>query len=153
MNENLVMMIGRLGQDPDVRATGSGSFARFSVALNRSKKLPDGTFETLTTWVRVKGFDRVAERVADWQQGDLVCVRGRLNENKWQDKSTWQDRRQLEGIADRVSKHWPKADVSSVPGTKVTREPKQSPKLTSKPAQQASLPGASNPFDDDEIPF
>ena len=51
---NKVTLIGRLGQDPEIRFTGDGAaIASFSVATNESWKSKDGEMQERTEWTKV----------------------------------------------------------------------------------------------------
>ena len=81
---NKVMILGRLGNDPEVRTTQNGSVvANLSVATN------DGIGENITTeWHKVVVFGKSAEAIQKYtSKGSQLFVEGRLRTNKWQDKN------------------------------------------------------------------
>jgi single-strand DNA-binding protein len=83
------MLIGHLGNDPEVRATAGGMLvAALSVATSHGKKNADGSgWTNETEWHRVKLFDRQAEVAQQYlRKGSQVYIEGRLKTNKWQDK-------------------------------------------------------------------
>ena len=60
---NKVTLIGRLGQDPEIRFTGDGgAVASFSVATNESWKSKDGEMQERTEWTKVTVFGQTAGR-------------------------------------------------------------------------------------------
>ena len=60
---NKVTLIGRLGQDPEIRFTGDGAaVASFSVATNESWKSKDGETQERTEWTKVTVFGSTAEK-------------------------------------------------------------------------------------------
>jgi single-strand DNA-binding protein len=72
---------GRLGNDPELKFTPSGSaVANFSIACDENKKGDNGQWEKLsTTWLRVAVWKEAAEAVAEHlKKGDLVTVIGQL---------------------------------------------------------------------------
>ena len=82
---NNVSIIGRLGQDPELRVTTSGkNVASFSVAIEnrfRDSGEPD--------WVAVEVWGKTAEVVAEHKNsGDQVAITGRLTTSKWTDAET-----------------------------------------------------------------
>ena len=86
---NKVTLVGRLGQDPEIRFTGEGNaIASFSVATNESWKSKDGTMQERTEWTRVTVFGTTAEKYVQpyIKKGTLVYVEGSLKTDKWQDK-------------------------------------------------------------------
>ncbi len=59
---NKAIILGRLGSDPEVRHTPSGStVANFSVATSRSRKNKDGENVDETEWQRIVAWGRLAE--------------------------------------------------------------------------------------------
>ena len=86
---NKVTLIGRLGQDPEIRFTGEGNaVASFSVATNESWKSKDGNIQERTEWTKVTVFGATAEKYVQpyVKKGNLVYVEGSLKNDKWQDK-------------------------------------------------------------------
>ena len=100
---NKVMIIGRLGRDPELRYTQSGSpVATLNVATDESYTDRDGNKVERTEWHRVSVFQRQAENCANYlAKGSLVYVEGSLQTRKWQDQSG-QDRYTTEIKAQRV---------------------------------------------------
>ncbi len=87
---NKVILIGNLGNDPEVRYTPSGS-AVASVSLATSETWKDkqsGELQDRTEWHRVVFFNRLAEIVGEYlHKGSKIYVEGSLRTRKWQDKS------------------------------------------------------------------
>jgi single-strand DNA-binding protein len=87
---NKVMLIGRLGNDPEIRTTANGNaVANFNVATNSGyKDNQTNEWNETTEWHRVVFFNRTAEVVRDYlRKGSLVYVEGRLQTRKWQDQN------------------------------------------------------------------
>lgn len=87
-----VMIIGRLGRDPESRFTSSGdAVTSFSVAVDK-KWTKDGAVQQRTTWFRVTTWRNLAEICNQYlHKGSLVMVEGEMLEPKaWQKKDgTW----------------------------------------------------------------
>lgn len=85
---NKVMIIGRLGADPELRYAGNGTpIANFNVATDESYTDRDGNRQERTEWHRVVVFQRVAENCANYLgKGSLVYVEGSLQTRQWQDQ-------------------------------------------------------------------
>jgi len=100
---NKVMIIGRLGRDPELRYTQSGSpVATLNVATDESYTDRDGNKVDRTEWHRVSVFQRQAENCANFlAKGSLIYVEGSLQTRKWQDQQG-QDRYTTEIKAQRV---------------------------------------------------
>ncbi len=86
---NKVILIGRLGKDPDMRYAPSGTaIANFNMATNQSTKDKDGNFTDHTDWHRVVAFGRTAEVAGEYLvKGKLVYIEGRLQTRSWEDKN------------------------------------------------------------------
>ena len=85
---NKVFLIGNVGQEPEMRATPSGSqVARFSLATNeRWTSRSTGEQQEHTEWHNVVAFGRLAEQVKEYiSKGRQVFVEGRIRTNSWTD--------------------------------------------------------------------
>lgn len=86
---NSVTILGRLGRDPEVRSTGSGTaVANFSVATSEKwKDKNSGQSQEKTTWHKVAVFGRLAEVVGEYaRKGDQIAIQGKLENRQWEDK-------------------------------------------------------------------
>lgn len=86
---NKVILVGNLGQDPEVRYTQSSvAIANFSVATSESwKDKNTGEQKELTEWHRVVCYRRLAEIAGEYlKKGSKVYIEGRLQTRKWQDQ-------------------------------------------------------------------
>lgn len=98
---NKVILIGRLGADPEMRSMPSGvAVANLRLATNEGyKDKQTGQFTETTEWHRVVLFGRAAEVAKQYlAKGRLVYIEGRIRTNKWQDKDG-QDRYTTEIVA------------------------------------------------------
>jgi single-strand DNA-binding protein len=86
---NKVLLIGRLGGDPEVRYAPSGNaVANFSMATNRSYKDKDGNQQEQTEWHRIVAWSRLAEFAKQYlHKGMKVYIEGRLQYREWQDQN------------------------------------------------------------------
>ena len=78
---NKVILIGHLGQNPELSYTPSGlAIARFSFATSDSRKKDDGTLEDLTEWHRIKLFGKSAETAGQYlSKGQQIYIEGRIH--------------------------------------------------------------------------
>lgn len=78
---------GRLGSEPELRYTNSGTpVVNLSVANNRSVKVGE-TRETIADWHKISVFGRDAEIIAQYaKKGIALAFNGRLQNEKWVDK-------------------------------------------------------------------
>ena len=83
---NSVVLVGRAGQDPEMRYFDSGKVkTSFSVAVNR---WDNKSKSEVTDWFSVELWDKVAEVAGEYvKKGKLVALEGRLQASKWQDAS------------------------------------------------------------------
>ena len=86
---NKVMLIGRLGKDPEVRYTQSGNpVATFSVATSERWKDNGGNPQEKTSWHNIVMWNKLAEVAKRFlSKGALVYLEGKLATRKWQDQS------------------------------------------------------------------
>ena len=86
---NKVMLIGRLGSDPEIKYTQSGSpIANLRIATDESYTDRNGTRQERTEWHTAIAFQRTAEICQQYlHKGSLVYIEGKLQTRKWQDKN------------------------------------------------------------------
>ena len=143
---NKVIIVGRLGQDPDVRSITSGTVTNLSVATDESYKNKSGEMVKQTEWHKVAMFGRLAEIAAEYlRKGSQVYIEGKLRTRKWQDKSG-QDRYTTEIIADQMQMLGGRGGGM---GSGMD-DAGESPRARPAPRSQAAEPAAEL---DDDIPF
>ncbi|MEJ2142769.1 MAG: single-stranded DNA-binding protein [Gammaproteobacteria bacterium] len=101
---NKVILVGNLGQDPEVRySPNGGAIANISVATSESwKDKNTGEQVEKTEWHRVVFFRRLAEIAGEYlKKGSKVYIEGKLQTRKWQDKNG-QDRYTTEIVANEM---------------------------------------------------
>jgi len=88
MSVNKVILVGRLGRDPETRYTGSGqAVANFSLATDESYKDRNGERQKRTEWHKIVVWGKQAEIAQQYlKKGSLVFVEGRIQSREWQDK-------------------------------------------------------------------
>tara|TARA_Y100000591_G_scaffold162874_1_gene140499 strand:- start:7 stop:453 length:447 start_codon:yes stop_codon:yes gene_type:complete len=89
LSVNKVILLGRVGNDPEVKFMPSGNaVVNLSIATNRKFKNQDsGSYEDKTEWHRVVFFNKPAETIGQYvKKGQQLYVEGRLQTRKWQDK-------------------------------------------------------------------
>ncbi|MDQ6746664.1 MAG: single-stranded DNA-binding protein [Candidatus Dormibacteraeota bacterium] len=82
---NKVILIGRLGKDPEMKYTSAGqAVTTFTLATNRYSKGADGTSQELTDWHTLVAWDKLAETCAQFlTKGRLIYIEGRLQTRSW----------------------------------------------------------------------
>ncbi len=89
MSVNKVIILGRVGVDPEVKFMPNGNaVVNLSIATNRKFKNQDtGAYDDKTEWHRVVFFNKPAETIGQYvKKGQQLYVEGRLQTRKWQDK-------------------------------------------------------------------
>jgi single-strand DNA-binding protein len=85
---NKVLIIGRVGRDPEMRYTPSGRpVTTFSVGTSRSWSTADGDKRTETEWFNVVAWSNLAEICKQHLSKErLVYIEGRLQTRHWEDQ-------------------------------------------------------------------
>lgn len=86
---NKVILVGRLGKDPEARYTGSGqAVCNFSVATDESFKDKSGERQKRTEWHKIVCWGKLAEICQQYlKKGALVYLEGKIQSREWEDKS------------------------------------------------------------------
>src|SRR6185437_11214235 len=100
---NLVVLMGNLTRDPELRTTPNGqSVCSFSLALNRSYKSASGDWQEVTDYIDVVAWAALGERVAQYlTKGRPALVSGRLQSRSWEQEG--QKRTKVEVVANDVT--------------------------------------------------
>jgi len=85
---NKVILVGRLGKDPEVKYTQTGvPVARFTLATDESWKDQSGEKQQRTEWHNIVAWRKLAEICGQYlNKGKLVYIEGRLQTRSWEDK-------------------------------------------------------------------
>ncbi len=88
MSVNKVILVGRLGRDPETRYTGGGqAVANFSVATDETYKDKSGERQKRTEWHKIVVWGKQAEIAQQYlKKGSLIFIEGRIQSREWQDK-------------------------------------------------------------------
>ncbi len=158
---NKVMLIGRLGADPEARSTTNGNtVVTFNLATDESYKDKDGNRVERTEWHRVVVWDKLAEICKQYlTKGRLVYIEGKLQTRSWDDKDTGKknymteivasDMKMLDSKSDRSTANLPPAP----PASEYDAPPAQLPPKASAPSpkQMSDVPASDTKNDD--LPF
>ena len=147
---NKVILVGNLGQDPEVRHTPSGdAVVNLSLATTDKYKDKNGDPQEVTEWHRVSFFGRLAEICGQYlKKGSQVYVEGSLRTRKWQDKDG-NDRYTTEIRGDRMQMLGGAKDRAQASNSDAAEYAKASGKEAPK-----AEPGNGSFADmEDEIPF
>jgi len=150
---NKVILVGNLGQDPEVRYTANGA-AVANISIATSEQWTDkqsGQKQERTEWHRVVLFGRLGEIAGEYlKKGSQVYLEGKLQTRKWQDQNG-QDRYTTEIVANEMQMLGGRGGSG---GAADFNQGSSAPAPQSAPAQ-GSAPAPANNFNDfdDDIPF
>jgi single-strand DNA-binding protein len=84
---NKVMLIGNVGNEPEIKTTGGGTkIAKVSLATNRTFKDRSGQQQEKTEWHRLTFWDKMADLVEQYvKKGDRLYIEGRLEYSQTED--------------------------------------------------------------------
>ena len=145
MSVNKVILVGRLGKDPETRYMPNGeAVTNATLATSENWKDKSGEKQEKTEWHNLTFYRKLAEIAGQYlKKGSMIYVEGKLATRKWQDKEG-KDRYTTEIIVNEMQMLSGKGE-GSTPGQPA---PEAKPATTSKP-------GSGQGFDnfDDDIPF
>jgi single-strand DNA-binding protein len=137
---NKVILIGRLGRDPEIRYTPSGqALAKFSLATDENRKDQDGNWQSETTWHNIILWAKNAERAGEnLKKGSLIYIEGRISNRSWDDPESGQKKYMTEIVGDRFKMLGGRGDSvqSQAPETTSQTQPTQS----QQPQEEDDLP-------------
>ena len=98
---NKVILVGRLGKDPEIRSTPGGqTVAKFTMATDERYTDKSGEKQERTEWHNIVAWARLAEICGQYlRKGSLVYIEGSIRTDSWDDKETGQKRYRTEIIA------------------------------------------------------
>lgn len=159
MSVNKVILVGRLGRDPETRYTGGGqAVANFSVATDESYKDRNGERQKRTEWHKIVVWGKQAEIAQQYlKKGSLVFIEGRIQSREWQDKEG-QKRTSFEIVANNFRMLGGRAEGAAAgasAGAGASRATDDFAEPTAAPADDSF--GAAHPagpeISDEDIPF
>ena len=153
---NKVILIGRLGKDPEMKYTPSGvTVAKFSLATDESYKDRAGEQQKRTEWHNIVAWSKLAEICGEYlTKGKLIYIEGRIQSRQWEDQSG-NKRTSYEIIARDMKMLGSKADSERAASASASGDRAAS----SEPAAPADSPtppdssSAAPEITDDDIPF
>jgi single-strand DNA-binding protein len=151
---NKVILIGRLGRDPEVKYTPSGApVAKFSLATDESFKDKTGEKQERTEWHNIVAWNKLAEICGEYlTKGKLVFIEGSIRSRQWQDQSG-NKRTSYEIIANQMQMLGSKSDSDRMGGGGMERS--ATPRPASPPSSPSAEPisGPEPEISDEDIPF
>jgi single-strand DNA-binding protein len=98
---NKVILVGNVGQDPEVKYTASGvPVAQVSLATNERFKDRSDQWQDRTEWHSVVAWQRLAEIVGEYvRKGSKLYIEGKLQTSSWEDKHSGERKYRTEVVA------------------------------------------------------
>jgi len=151
MSVNKVILVGRLGRDPETRYTGGGqAVANFSVATDETYRDKAGERQKRTEWHKIVVWGKQAEIAQQYlKKGSLIFIEGRIQSREWQDKEG-QKRTSFEIVANNFRMLGGRGDGGSGSMGGGARAEEHEP---SGPAEDFGGTTASPEISDEDIPF
>lgn len=156
---NRVILLGNLGQDPEVRYMTNGeAVANFTVATSESWTDQQGQKQERTEWHRIVVYRKLAEIVGQFlHKGSKVYLEGKLQTREWTDQQG-QKRYTTEIVCHEMQMLDSKQDGASFLGAQAQQAAQQRlPQRQAAPQQgyaaARSAPMAPPPDYDDNVPF
>lgn len=145
MNINCLHLAGRLTRDVELKFLPKGTaVARVSVAVSRKFKGNDGEWKEETAFVDVTAWGKQAEVVGQYfKKGSRIYLKGRLKTEKWNDKTTGEERSKLAVTMEEFEF----VDGKSSSADSAPAAPRREAPTT------ADLPPGTKVDDDSEVPF
>ena len=155
MSVNKVILVGRLGKDPETRYMTNGeAVTNVSLATSENFKDKDGNKQERTEWHNLVFYRRLAEVAGEYlRKGSQVYIEGRIQTRKWQDKEG-KDRYTTEIIVNEMQMLGGKSEGGNFETAENQSAPARSAPAARPAARPAPAPGKGG-FDnfDDDIPF
>jgi len=156
---NKVILVGRLGRDPETRYTSSGqAVCNFTMATDESFKNRAGERQQRTEWHRIVMWGKLAEIAQQYlKKGQLVFIEGRLQTRQWDDKRDGSKRTTTEIVANTMKMLGGRGEGAAAgAGTgagmgapaRPHEEFEQAP-----PPEESQAPGPGPEISDEDIPF
>ncbi|HXW15684.1 MAG TPA: single-stranded DNA-binding protein [Terriglobia bacterium] len=151
---NKVILVGRLGKDPEIKYMPSGApMAKFSLATDESFKDKTGEKQEHTEWHNIVAWNKLAEICGEYlTKGKLVYIEGSIRSRQWQDQSG-NKRTSYDIIANYMQMLGSKADSERTPGGGMNRAAPERPAPSAPPPSAEPISPPETEISDEDIPF
>jgi len=154
MSVNKVILVGRLGKDPETRYMTSGeAVTNATLATSENWKDKSGEKQEKTEWHNLVFYRRLAEVAGEYlKKGSQVYIEGKIQTRKWQDKEG-RDRYTTDIVVNEMQMLGSKASGGG--SFEVVENQSSAPARSAPASRPAQAPAAKSNFDnfDDDIPF
>ncbi len=145
---NKVILIGRLGKDPEIRSTPSGTtVAKFTIATDERFTDRNGEKQERTEWHNIVAWGKLGEICGQYlRKGKLVYIDGSIRTDSWEDKESGQKKYRTEIVAANMKMLDRKGDDESGGGY-------SGPRKSSANVNNANNSAPAADVEEDEVPF
>ncbi|PYQ28078.1 MAG: single-stranded DNA-binding protein [Acidobacteria bacterium] len=146
---NKVILVGRLGKDPEIRSTPNGTtVAKFTVATDEKFTDRAGEKQERTEWHNITAWGKLGEICGQYlRKGKLVYLEGSIRTDSWDDKESGQKKYRTEIVANTMKMLDRRGDEGGGGGERGGYAPARTS------GKSAPGPGAEVMEDDEDVPF
>ncbi len=151
---NKVILIGRLGKDPEVKYTPSGApVAKFSLATDEVFKDRSGEQQRRTEWHNIVAWNKLAEICGEYlTKGKQVYIEGSIRSRQWEDQAG-NKRTSYEIVAREMKMLGSKADTERAAAATTERPASPGPTPSEPRASEPDSQPPDTQITDEDIPF
>jgi len=156
---NKVILIGRLGKDPEIKYTPSGApMAKFTLATDESFKDKTGQQQKRTEWHNIVAWNKLAEICGEYlTKGKQVYIEGSIRSRQYEDQSG-NKRTAYDIVAQRMQMLGSRADTERYAAASEERATPERPAPATSPSSASAASSAPEPapeseITDEDIPF
>ncbi|HET8772177.1 MAG TPA: single-stranded DNA-binding protein [Thermoanaerobaculia bacterium] len=151
---NKVILVGRLGKDPEIRSTPQGNtVAKFTLATDERFTDRAGEKQERTEWHNIVAWGKLGEICGQYlKKGKLVYIEGSIRTDSWDDKESGQKKYRTEIVANTMKMLDRRGDEGGGGGGGYDRGSSSYGQSQSR-GGGSSRPASSEIEDDEEVPF
>jgi single-strand DNA-binding protein len=151
---NKVILIGRLGKDPEVKYLPSGApVAKFTLATDESFKDRTGEQQKHTEWHNIVAWNKLAEICGEYlTKGKQVYIEGSIRSRQYEDQAG-NKRTSYEIVARSMQMLGSRADSERMAASGMERATPARPSPAAPPPAEPAPPAAEPEISDEDIPF
>ncbi len=153
---NKVILVGRLGKDPEIRSTpGGNTVAKFTIATDERFTDREGNKQERTEWHNIAAWGKLGEICGQYlKKGKLVYIEGSIRTDSWDDKESGQKKYRTEVVANTMKMLDRRGDEGEGGGGGYERSGGYNKSQSSQPRGGGrSAPPSDVIEDDEEVPF
>jgi single-strand DNA-binding protein len=152
---NKVILVGRLGKDPEIRSTPQGNtVAKFTVATDEKFTDRAGEKQERTEWHNIVAWGKLGEICGQYlKKGKLVYIEGSIRTDSWDDKESGQKKYRTEIVANTMKMLDRRGDEGGGGGGGGYDRSSSGSSYGQSQQRGGGRPASSEIEDDEEVPF